>query len=153
MRWLLWLLLFFDWLWVNMYNVPMYQLSLLFTFWCNTYLMWLFVSLNCSVRTPISMKFFPRFFLLYFLVFHIYFFSYAYGMILYCSEYVLLCWNLFVLSEVYVSNFSRFFIFGSLYCCSIYAAPYSVLLESFWGNDHWTGWQFPFLYYDLDIIF
>ncbi|XP_062176477.1 membralin-like protein At1g60995 [Alnus glutinosa] len=32
-----------------------------------------------SVRTPISMKFFPRFFLLYFLVFHIYFFSYAYG--------------------------------------------------------------------------
>ncbi|XP_038708647.1 membralin-like protein At1g60995 isoform X3 [Tripterygium wilfordii] len=31
-----------------------------------------------SVRTPISMKFFPRFFLLYFLVFHIYFFSYAY---------------------------------------------------------------------------
>lgn len=36
--------------------------------------------LICSVRTPISMKFFPRFFLLYFLVFHIYFFSYAYGM-------------------------------------------------------------------------
>ncbi|KAJ6818869.1 uncharacterized protein M6B38_404605 [Iris pallida] len=32
-----------------------------------------------SVRTPISMQFFPRFFLLYFLVFHIYFFSYAYG--------------------------------------------------------------------------
>ncbi|KAL7247922.1 hypothetical protein ACSBR2_002764 [Camellia fascicularis] len=32
-----------------------------------------------SVRTPISMKFFPRFFLLYFLVFHIYFFSYTYG--------------------------------------------------------------------------
>lgn len=33
----------------------------------------------CSVRTPISMKYFPRFFLLYFLVFHIYFFSYSYG--------------------------------------------------------------------------
>ncbi|XP_071696830.1 membralin-like protein At1g60995 isoform X2 [Rutidosis leptorrhynchoides] len=32
-----------------------------------------------SVRTPISMKFFPRFFLLYFLVFHIYFFSYPHG--------------------------------------------------------------------------
>ncbi|XP_008782691.1 membralin-like protein At1g60995 [Phoenix dactylifera] len=32
-----------------------------------------------SVRTSISMQFFPRFFLLYFLVFHIYFFSYAYG--------------------------------------------------------------------------
>ncbi|WMV24732.1 hypothetical protein MTR67_018117, partial [Solanum verrucosum] len=32
-----------------------------------------------SVRTPISMKYFPRFFLLYFLVFHIYFFSYSYG--------------------------------------------------------------------------
>ncbi|GMJ09760.1 high sterol ester 1 [Hibiscus trionum] len=32
-----------------------------------------------SVRTPISMKFFPRFFSLYFLVFHIYFFSYTYG--------------------------------------------------------------------------
>lgn len=32
-----------------------------------------------SVRTPLSMKFFPRFFLLYFLVFHIYFFSYPYG--------------------------------------------------------------------------
>ncbi|CAA3029369.1 S3 self-incompatibility locus-linked pollen [Olea europaea subsp. europaea] len=31
------------------------------------------------VRTPISMKFFPRFFLLYFLVFHIYFFSYTHG--------------------------------------------------------------------------
>ncbi|XP_078428731.1 S3 self-incompatibility locus-linked pollen protein isoform X2 [Wolffia australiana] len=33
----------------------------------------------CSVRTPISMQFFPRFFLLYFLVFHIYLFSYSYG--------------------------------------------------------------------------
>lgn len=32
-----------------------------------------------SVRTSISMQFFPRFFLLYFLVFHIYFFSYAHG--------------------------------------------------------------------------
>lgn len=32
-----------------------------------------------SVRTPISMKFFPRFFLLYFLIFHIYLFSYTYG--------------------------------------------------------------------------
>lgn len=32
-----------------------------------------------SVRTPMSMQYFPRFFLLYFLVFHIYFFSYAYG--------------------------------------------------------------------------
>ncbi|KAJ3674467.1 hypothetical protein LUZ60_005083 [Juncus effusus] len=32
-----------------------------------------------SVRTSISMQFFPRFFLLYFLVFHIYFFSYSYG--------------------------------------------------------------------------
>ncbi|VAI00807.1 hypothetical protein VPH35_071059 [Triticum aestivum] len=32
-----------------------------------------------SVRTSISMQFFPRFFLLYFLVFHIYFFSYTYG--------------------------------------------------------------------------
>ncbi|XP_071704123.1 membralin-like protein At1g60995 [Rutidosis leptorrhynchoides] len=32
-----------------------------------------------SVRTPISMKFFPRFFLLYFLAFHIYFFSYTHG--------------------------------------------------------------------------
>ncbi|XP_057848312.2 membralin-like protein At1g60995 isoform X2 [Cryptomeria japonica] len=32
-----------------------------------------------SVRTPISMQYFPRFFLLYFLLFHIYFFSYAYG--------------------------------------------------------------------------
>nr|CAD1828212.1 unnamed protein product [Ananas comosus var. bracteatus] len=31
-----------------------------------------------SVRTRISMQFFPRFFLLYFLVFHIYLFSYAY---------------------------------------------------------------------------
>ncbi|KAH9751479.1 Membralin-like protein [Citrus sinensis] len=39
----------------------------------------LFTLISCSVRTPISMKFFPRFFLLYFLVFHIYFFSYAYG--------------------------------------------------------------------------
>lgn len=39
-----------------------------------------FICVFCSVRTPISMKFFPRFFLLYFLVFHIYFFSYAYGM-------------------------------------------------------------------------
>ncbi|KAG9439459.1 hypothetical protein H6P81_019624 [Aristolochia fimbriata] len=32
-----------------------------------------------SVRTPLSIQFFPRFFLLYFLVFHIYFFSYPYG--------------------------------------------------------------------------
>lgn len=39
-----------------------------------------FWSSYCSVRTSISMQFFPRFFLLYFLVFHIYFFSYTYGM-------------------------------------------------------------------------
>eukprot|EP00249_Psilotum_nudum_P019341 c27203_g1_i1 orf=326-2707(-) len=32
-----------------------------------------------SVRTPMSMQYFPRFFLLYFIVFHIYFFSYEYG--------------------------------------------------------------------------
>ncbi|MBA0549598.1 hypothetical protein Golob_020620, partial [Gossypium lobatum] len=37
------------------------------------------VCVRHGVRTPISMKFFPRFFSLYFLVFHIYFFSYAYG--------------------------------------------------------------------------
>ncbi|KMZ69169.1 putative Membralin [Zostera marina] len=32
-----------------------------------------------SVRTPSSMKFFPRFFFLYFLMFHIYLFSYTHG--------------------------------------------------------------------------
>ncbi|XP_024514830.1 membralin isoform X2 [Selaginella moellendorffii] len=32
-----------------------------------------------SVRTRISMQYFPRFFFLYFMVFHIYFFSYTYG--------------------------------------------------------------------------
>lgn len=32
-----------------------------------------------SVRTPVSMQFFPRYFFLYFMVFHIYFFSYEYG--------------------------------------------------------------------------
>ncbi|XP_073389155.1 membralin-like protein At1g60995 isoform X2 [Physcomitrium patens] len=32
-----------------------------------------------SVRTPLSMQFFPRFFFLYFMAFHIYFFSYTYG--------------------------------------------------------------------------
>ncbi|KAL3700682.1 hypothetical protein R1sor_018704 [Riccia sorocarpa] len=32
-----------------------------------------------SVRTPLSMQYFPRFFFLYFMVFHIYFFSYTYG--------------------------------------------------------------------------
>ena len=32
-----------------------------------------------SVRTPVSMQYFPRFFFLYFMIFHIYFFSYEYG--------------------------------------------------------------------------
>eukprot|EP00246_Nothoceros_aenigmaticus_P008726 TRINITY_DN2368_c0_g1_i1.p1 TRINITY_DN2368_c0_g1~~TRINITY_DN2368_c0_g1_i1.p1 ORF type:complete len:763 (-),score=134.29 TRINITY_DN2368_c0_g1_i1:664-2952(-) len=32
-----------------------------------------------SVRTPLSMQYFPKFFFLYFMVFHIYFFSYTYG--------------------------------------------------------------------------
>lgn len=32
-----------------------------------------------SVRTPVSMQYFPRYFFLYFMVFHIYFFSYEYG--------------------------------------------------------------------------
>jgi hypothetical protein len=32
-----------------------------------------------SVRTPVSMQYFPRFFFLYFMVFHIYIFSYEYG--------------------------------------------------------------------------
>ncbi|KAJ7528547.1 hypothetical protein O6H91_15G007700 [Diphasiastrum complanatum] len=32
-----------------------------------------------SVRTPVSMLYFPRFFFLYFMVFHVYFFSYPYG--------------------------------------------------------------------------
>lgn len=32
-----------------------------------------------SVRTSLSMQYFPRFFFLYFMVFHIYFFSYTYG--------------------------------------------------------------------------
>ena len=32
-----------------------------------------------SVRTRVSMQYFPRFFFLYFIIFHIYFFSYSYG--------------------------------------------------------------------------
>jgi hypothetical protein len=32
-----------------------------------------------SVRTRVSMQYFPRFFFLYFMIFHIYFFSYSYG--------------------------------------------------------------------------
>ncbi len=39
-----------------------------------------------SVRTSLSMQYFPRFFFLYFMVFHIYFFSYTYGII---SQYAL----------------------------------------------------------------
>lgn len=54
-----------------------------------------------SVRTPLSMKYFPRFFSLYFLVFHIYFFSYAYGfsylalstMAAFMQHLVLYFWN------------------------------------------------------------
>lgn len=55
---------------------------------CLVFLKWLCLLMSCSVRTPISMKFFPRFFLLYFLVFHIYFFSYGYGMVLSLSALV-----------------------------------------------------------------
>ncbi|KAG6495265.1 hypothetical protein ZIOFF_043059 [Zingiber officinale] len=57
----------------------------------------------CSVRTTISMQFFPRFFLLYFLVFHIYFFSYPYGfsyvafsaMAAFMQHLILYFWNRF----------------------------------------------------------
>ena len=85
----------------------------------------------CSVRTPISMKFFPRFFLLYFLVFHIYFFSYAYGMMIAC-----IFWSLFFswnqrLYALYVPR--RFFVLGLVYYCSIYAPSYPVFLEQIWG--------------------
>jgi len=31
-------------------------------------------------------------------------------------------------------NFSKFFIFGCVNCCSIYAAPHSILLEPFRGK-------------------
>ncbi|KAG6499255.1 hypothetical protein ZIOFF_039012 [Zingiber officinale] len=56
-----------------------------------------------SVRTTISMQFFPRFFLLYFLVFHIYFFSYPYGfsyvafsaMAAFMQHLILYFWNRF----------------------------------------------------------
>ncbi|KAG6534997.1 hypothetical protein ZIOFF_008911 [Zingiber officinale] len=56
-----------------------------------------------SVRTTISMQFFPRFFLLYFLVFHIYFFSYPYGfsyvafsaMAAFMQHLILSFWNQF----------------------------------------------------------
>ncbi|CAN6584530.1 unnamed protein product [Malus baccata var. baccata] len=47
-----------------------------------------------SVRTPISMKFFPRFFLIYFLVFHIYFFSYTYAAA-FMQHLILYFWNRF----------------------------------------------------------
>lgn len=36
-------------------------------------------SLGCSIRSPSSLRFFPKFFFLYFLLFHIYFFSFSYG--------------------------------------------------------------------------
>ena len=49
------------------------KLIILYTYLC------ILIFSFCSVRTSISMQFFPRFFLLYFLVFHIYFFSYTYG--------------------------------------------------------------------------
>ncbi|XP_074568729.1 membralin-like protein At1g60995 isoform X2 [Curcuma longa] len=56
-----------------------------------------------SVRTTISMQFFPRFFLLYFLVFHIYFFSYPHGfsyvafsaMAAFMQHLILYFWNRF----------------------------------------------------------
>ncbi|KAL2927126.1 hypothetical protein RDABS01_019383 [Bienertia sinuspersici] len=65
-----------------------------------------------SVRTPISMKFFPRFFLLYFLVFHIYFFSYAYGFsylalsttAAFMLHLILYFWNRFEVSSVCVRS-------------------------------------------------
>ena len=117
-------------------------------FMCHAFLIWLCLLLSCSVRTPISMKFFPRFFLLYFLVFHIYFFSYSYGRTRYH------CWDLFpflveslmFLLKYWLDNFCRFFIFGSLYSCSLYAAPHSLLLEPFWGKHYCICLQVSFFF-------
>lgn len=49
-----------------------------------------YVWMWCSVRMPLSLRFFPRFFFLYFMVFHIYFFSYAYGKFSFASFNVFL---------------------------------------------------------------
>ncbi|GJM96097.1 hypothetical protein PR202_ga12906 [Eleusine coracana subsp. coracana] len=65
-----------------------------------------------SVRTSISMQFFPRFFLLYFLVFHIYFFSYTYGFsylafsatAAFMQHLILYFWNRFEVSLLLFSN-------------------------------------------------
>ena len=43
------------------------------------------------------------------------------------------------LSGKHFSNHSqifRIFLFGALYCCSIYASSHSILLEPFWGNQY-----------------
>ena len=44
--------------------------------------------------------------------------------------------SLIFLINYWLDNFSRFFIFGSLYNSSIYAAPNSLLLEPFWGKHY-----------------
>ena len=96
---------------------------------------------GCSVRTPISMKFFPRFFLLYFLVFHIYFFSYAYGTSLPILVLFIFIYSISFIWRTYLVNrellvISRIFLFGAFYNRSIYASSHPLLLESFWGNHY-----------------
>ncbi|KAM0004352.1 putative membralin [Helianthus debilis subsp. tardiflorus] len=76
-----------------------------------------------SVRTPISMKFFPRFFLLYFLVFHIYFFSYTHGFsylalsttAAFMLHLILYFWNRFeVRTFDYALSFKKWIILSNL---------------------------------------
>lgn len=90
-------------------------------------------SYACSVRTPISMKFFPRFFLLYFLVFHIYFFSYTYGNIVISHQIITLSKSL-LFSDMPLLCACRVFLFSSLNFRSIYATPYPLFLEQIWGT-------------------
>lgn len=64
--------------------------------------------------------------------------------------------SLVFLLKYWLYNFFRFFIFGSVYCCSIYAAPHSVLLEPFRGNDYCICLQvlsFFFFQYIYELAF
>lgn len=82
-----------------------------------------------SVRTSLSMQYFPRFFFLYFMVFHIYFFSYTYGII---SQYALFQMHVQVCCP-------QFYVFKAFFSSPLLLPTIAKHVECFSNNSEVAG--------------
>jgi hypothetical protein len=82
-----------------------------------------------SVRTSLSMQYFPRFFFLYFMVFHIYFFSYTYGII---SQYALFQMHVQVCCP-------QFYVFKAFFSSLLLLPTIAKHVECFSNNSEVAG--------------